>query len=95
MLEELQAAGLKRRHLAKRLELSGITPQLLTHYRNGTQPLYPRGHAIIALWCELTGKSESEVPMIDWSQPYRTKRASRAAVPKLQSLPAWPFGSVG
>lgn len=60
LVTDLQYAGVSMREAARRI---GVAEGQLRNLRKGGEPLYPRGDALIELWCEVLAKSRTDLPM--------------------------------
>jgi hypothetical protein len=76
MLEELAALGVGSRRISDAMG-GDVTDRMLRVYRNGTQPTHWRGEALVALWCELTGKARELAPRCDVIRGHRAGSAPR------------------
>lgn len=73
MIADLTGSGMTLEQIARGNELVGISRYLLKYYAEGGQPNFPRGYALLALWCERMEKDESQAPMVQWSSPFRAE----------------------
>jgi hypothetical protein len=87
VISQILAAGVARTDVLKRV---GSTHRALWHLERGVQPLFYRGELLVALWCEATGRTRSDVPMTLVIRGFRKARQALDRSPKLQSLPDWP-----
>lgn len=76
MLRELlEDCHVPQQTVLDRLNIIDLSGGLLRHYLRGGLPNYARGDAIVALWCDITGKDEGQMPLVHWSPAYRAEGA--------------------
>lgn len=73
VISDLIYAGVHMKQLARTMDVK-MCEGLIRHYRAGGQPTYVRGEALIRMWCEVTGKSQSDLPRQPWYPPTRVRR---------------------
>lgn len=90
MLVHILESGVSVRQLADRMEAEYVDGKMLQHYLRGGVPNFPRGDAILTLWCEATGLSALEAPRLNWTPGYRkatnTTHALRPRCPECQQI---------
>lgn len=71
-----------------------LTHRMINYYASGVQPTHFRGEALIAMWCDKTGKSRDNLPTCDLVRGHRVERNREPdASPRLQELPQWPVAA--
>jgi hypothetical protein len=70
VITDLINLGLSMHEIGRTLGVD-FSRDLVRHYRNGTQPLYVRGEALLRLWSQRTGRPVDEVPRVPFYPPYR------------------------
>lgn len=73
IITDLIYAGVPMREIGRQIDVQ-LSEQVLRHYRSGTQPLYPRGEALIRFWCARLEKESHEVPRIPFVRGHRAQR---------------------
>lgn len=61
LLRQLRNMGYDVNQIAMRANLS---VSAIRNYASGTMPLHPNGERIIALWCDIAGKTRADCPTI-------------------------------
>lgn len=59
VLADLQYLGMSNNEAADRL---GIPQRTLAGWKEGAEPRHCDGEALVALWCDMTGKSRAGLP---------------------------------
>lgn len=92
MIDQLVEAGQTLREIGESMGIQGgVTDAMLRHYKNGTQPLYWRGDALVKYWCAAMGRTTEELPtrMVPWH--FRVPR--RPGADMVVKLPQWPVAA--
>ena len=76
MLNELSDLGVGSRRISEAMG-GEVTDRMLRVYRNGVQPTHWRGEALLALWCEMTGKNRETAPQCQVIRGHRAGSAPR------------------
>ena len=62
LIDELRRSGLSMTGIA---EQCGVSLTAIKEWRQGIKsPLYASGEALVAFWCQVTGKSVEQLPRI-------------------------------
>jgi hypothetical protein len=86
IITDLIYAGVPMRKIKDATELK-MGESLIRAYRNGTQPLYPRGVVLINLWCDVTNKTADQLPYKNWFSGHRVDKRKAAFLKMQQNLP--------
>jgi hypothetical protein len=78
IISDLIYHGLPMKKVGEKMDVK-LTDSLLRSYRAGVQPMYPRGDALLKLWCKTTGKQEHEAPQTEWIPPHNVGRRGHAS----------------
>lgn len=79
VITDLVYLGISMRDIGRSIGVE-VSRDLMRHYRNGTQPLYVRGEALLRLWSEKTGRPVEDVPRVPYIPSHRVSgRRARAA----------------
>lgn len=73
IITDLIYAGVSMREIGRNIDIE-LSEQVLRHYRSGTQPLYPRGEALIRFWCSTLNKQQHEIPRVPFVRGHRAQR---------------------
>lgn len=90
LLDDLMAKGMSQRGIADAMQLTTITESMLRTWRNGVQPMYFRGQALVMLWCTTMGKELQDVPTTQVRPGRWMGRRTVDTSPKAANLPQWP-----
>lgn len=72
MIDDLQTvAGMTLDEIADSNEYLRLSRSLLRYYAEGGQPTFPRGYALLGLWCERMGNDETQAPIVQWTPSHR------------------------
>lgn len=64
VIDELRQRGLTSAAIA---EQCGISATTIKEWRQGIKsPLYSTGEALVAFWCQFTGKTVEQLPRVSW-----------------------------
>lgn len=63
VIEDLSAAGLGMKRLAKRL---GVGWSTVRGWKRGSEPSHADGEQVLGVWIEHTGKDRTEAPRAQW-----------------------------
>ncbi len=89
MIEEL-SNRIPVKHIARVMGLTILSESMLRSYRNGVQPMYWRGEALVVFWCETMNRTREQLPMIPVQRGHRSARRQSDTSPKVVNLPEWP-----
>ncbi len=92
LLDDLETAGMKPKDVAEACGLTMMSKRMVQSLRQGIQPAFWRGDAIIKLWCSTLKRDRETVPMAEVQRNRWGKRMRAAAdrSPKVVNLPQWP-----
>lgn len=88
LLDDL-SSRMSIRRIATVMGLTMLSESMLRTYRDGVQPMYWRGDALVKLWCETMGKTRDQVPLAPVRRGHRRRQVDETG-PRVQALPAWP-----
>ncbi len=64
VIDELRRGGLTSAAIA---EQCGISATTIKEWRQGIKsPLYSTGEALVAFWCQFTGRPPEQLPRVSW-----------------------------
>ena len=90
VIDQLLRRNVTMRQIGEAMQMM-LTTRMIRHYSIGVQPAHFRGEALIAMWCDKTGKSRDNLPTCDLVRGHRVERNREPdASPRLQELPQWP-----
>lgn len=64
VISDLSRHGYSSKAIADRIEVPKST---LLGWKQGAEPRYSEGRRLIEFWCDITGKPETSLPMVDVS----------------------------
>lgn len=64
VISELRRHGYSAKAIADRV---GVPKSTLLGWKQGAEPRYSEGRRLIEFWCEITGKAETKLPLVDAS----------------------------
>ncbi len=83
------AAVMSIKQVANAMGLDSLTDGMLRSYRDGVQPTYWRGAALVKFWCDTLGKKQAEVPVAPVVRGHRVARRTQAELQRI-TVPVWP-----
>lgn len=89
MIDEL-SNRIPVKQIARVMGLTILSESMLRSYRNGVQPMYWRGEALVVFWCKTLDRTREDLPLIPVQRGHRSARRTADTSPKAVNLPNWP-----